>query len=110
MMDFYKSDLGNPEDADDDCECERVVETSDTHDAQRWSSAAAQEERSDEGDVGCNELLGVMRTYSGIRISMPHIAHAGRPKTSALNQASSSGLACKGEGPLAKSATDTPIR
>ena len=30
--------------------------------AQRWSSAAAQEERSDECDVGCNDWLGVLRT------------------------------------------------
>ena len=30
----------------------------DVDDAQRWSSAAAGEERSDETDVGWNELLG----------------------------------------------------
>jgi hypothetical protein len=29
--------------------------------AQRWSSAAAGEERSDEPDVGWNDLLGLMR-------------------------------------------------
>jgi hypothetical protein len=29
--------------------------------AERWSLAAAGEERSDEPDVGCNELLGVNR-------------------------------------------------
>lgn len=28
------------------------------HEAQRWSSAAAGEERSDETDVGCNDVFG----------------------------------------------------
>ena len=31
------------------------------NDAQRWSSAAAGEERSDEPDVGWNDWLGVKR-------------------------------------------------
>jgi hypothetical protein len=35
------------------------MKLADIDDAQRWSSAAAREERSDEWDVGCNDLLYV---------------------------------------------------